>query len=139
MSETFLYTFPQWLVFAGIFVTVYGWIENKRPFRIIGILLFILLGAFALFSISGDYFAGKEFLTTEEIASEEIDEEILNEIPFQAQLLPAYWSFFIAGIIAIPAMILELRNKSAYRILIVISGLIALFGFFIIAGALKAL
>ena len=139
MSETFLYTFPQWLVFAGIFVTVYGWIENKRPFRIIGISLFILLGAFALFSISGDYFAGKEFLTTEEIASEEIDEEILNEIPFQAQLLPAYWSFFIAGIIAIPAMILELRNKSAYRILIVISGLIALFGFFIIAGALKAL
>jgi predicted membrane channel-forming protein YqfA (hemolysin III family) len=57
MNDTLLYTLPQWFIFAAIFVTVYGWIEQKKSFRIIGTFIFVLLGIFSLFVIFGDYLA----------------------------------------------------------------------------------
>ena len=139
MNDTLLYTLPQWFIFAGIFVVTYGWIEDKKPFRIIGALLLVLLGVYSLFILSGDYFAANYYLTPEEIASEELDDEILDEIPFQAKLLPAYLSFVVAAVLALPAIILDIRNSKKYRLFIVLSGLVCLFGFFIIIGAVRTL
>lgn len=139
MHNTFLYTLPQWFIFAAIFVTVYGWVENKKAFRIIGAAIFILLGIYALIILQGDYFSAANFLTPDEIAREELDDEIINEIPFEASLFPAYLSFIFSALFAIPAIYFDFKSKRKYQLFIVISGLIALFGFFIIVGALKSL
>ena len=139
MNETLLYTLPQWFIFAAVIVVTYGWVENKKPFRIIGTVLFLLLGIYSLIILSGDYFAAKDFLTPNEIASEELDGEIIDEIPFQAKLFPAYLSFVLAAILALPAILLDLKNSKKYRWFIILSGLISLFGFFVIIGAVKTL
>ena len=44
--------------------------------------------------------------------------EIIDEIPFQAKLLPAYISFLISGIIAIPSFFLELKNTKFKNVLL---------------------
>ncbi len=139
MNDTLLYTLPQWFIFAGVIVVTYGWVEDKKPFRIIGALIFVLLGIYSLIILSGDYFAANEFLTPEEIASEELDGEIIDEIPFQAKLFPAYLSFIVAAVLALPAFFLDLKNSKKYRWFIVLAGLVSLFGFFIIVGALRML
>lgn len=139
MNETLLYTLPQWFIFAAIFVVVYGWMEDKKPFRIIGAAIFMLLGIFSLFVIFGDYLAAGKFLTPNEIASEELADGIVDEVPFQVKLLPAYLSFIVSAILAIPAIIFDIKNKKVYRWFIISAGLVSLFGFFIIVGILKYL
>ena len=139
MNDTLLYTLPQWFIFSGILVVTYGWIEDKKSFRIIGASILVLLGIYSLFVLSGDYFAASKFLTLEEIASEELDDEIIDEIPFQAKLLPAYWSFVVASVLALPAIFLDIKNNRKYRLFLLLSGFVCLFGFFIIIGALKTL
>jgi hypothetical protein len=139
MNDTFLYTLPQWFIFSAVFVSVYGWVEKKKVFRIIGSSIFILLGFYAVYVIAGDYLAGAEFFTPGEIADKELTDETIEEIPFQAKLLPAYISFVISSIIAIPAVILDLLDKKKYQLFIVLAGLVSLFGFFIIVGGLQNL
>ncbi len=139
MNDTLLYTLPQWLIFSAVVVIIYGWVEQKQPFRIIGALVLVLLGIFSVIILSGDYFAGKDFLTTEEVVREELDDEILNEVPFAVQIFPAYLSFVVTGILALPALILDLKENKRYKLFYVLAGLAALFGFFVIVGALRAL
>lgn len=139
MNDTILYTLPQWFIFAAIFVVTYGWVEDKKAFRVIGALIFVLLGVYSVMIFLGGYFAAGEFLTPEEIASEELNDEIIDEIPFRAKLLPAYWSFVLSAILAIPAILLDFKNSKKYRWFIVLAGLVSLFGFFIIVDALKTL
>ncbi|MCY1722514.1 hypothetical protein OU798_19345 [Prolixibacteraceae bacterium Z1-6] len=139
MTDTFLYTFPQWFVFAGLFMIIYGWIESKKAFRLIGISIFIVLGIYSLVVLLGDYLAIGNYLTPEEVVSEEIDNEILNEVPFQAKLVPAYLCFLIASVLAIPSLILDWKNKKHARILIVIFSLVALMGFFIVVGTVRSI
>ncbi len=139
MNNTFLYTLPQWFIFAGVSVVVYGWVENKKAFRVIGCSIFVLLGIYALIILLGDSFAAENFLTPDEIANEELAEEVIPEIPFQTQFLPAYISFLFSALLAIPALFFEIRNKRKFRIFIVASILVALFGFFIIVGTIKSL
>lgn len=139
MNDTFLYTLPQWFIFAAVFVAVYGWIEKKKAFRIIGASIFVLLGIYSLFIIFGDYLAGGEFLTPGEIADQELTDDAIEEIPFQAKLLPAYLSFIVSAVLAIPAIILDIKNKKSYKWFIIIAGLVSLFGFFAIVGVLQYL
>ena len=139
MNETFLYTLPQWFIFAAVFVAVYGWMENKKEFRIIGASILVLLGIFSLFVITGDSLAAGKFLTPNEIASEELADGIVDEVPFQVKLLPAYISFVLSAVLAIPAIVLDIKNKKMYRWFIILSGLVSLFGFFVIVGILKYL
>ena len=122
MKETLLYTLPQWFTFAAIFVVVYGWMEEKKPFRIIGAVIFILLGLFSLFVIFGGYLAAGKFLTPNEIASEELADGVIDEVPFQVKLLPAYLSFIVSAVLAIPAIIFDIKNKKGYRWFIISAG-----------------
>jgi hypothetical protein len=137
MNNTFLYTLPQWFIFAAIFVVVYGWMEDKKVFRVIGASILILLGIFSLFVIFGDSLAAGKFLTPNEIASEELADGVIDEIPFQAKLLPAYISFVLSAVLTIPAIVLDIKNKKGYRWFIISAGLVSLFGFFVIVGILK--
>ncbi|MFW5822247.1 MAG: hypothetical protein ACOCU7_02555 [Tangfeifania sp.] len=138
-QDTILYTLPQWLVFGAIIGIAYGWVEQKKVFRLIGTSFFILLGMFSGYAIYSGYFSASEFLTPEEIMSEELDENIISEMPFQARLLPAYWSFIVSGILAIPGIWFDLKERKPKRLFIILSGIVALLGFFIIVGELRAL
>ena len=138
-QDIFLYTLPQWLVFAGIISSVYGWVENKKVFRMLGPLLFFALGLFAVFIMLGDYFSSARFLTPEEMVNREMEEELFEELPFQARLLPAYLFFVLAGLLAIPAFLLEWKDRKGKNLLVVIATFVGLIGFFIIVGALRSL
>jgi len=138
-QETLIYTLPQWFVFSAILVTAYGWVERKKTFRILGCVILILLGIFALFSIYSGSFAAYDFLTPDEIVNEELDGELIEEIPFQAKLLPAYWAFVISAVLAFPAIYFDWKNKKPNRLFIILAALVALLGFFIIVGELRML
>nr|WP_319512223.1 hypothetical protein [uncultured Draconibacterium sp.] len=138
MTDVFLYTFPQWIVFAALFGIVYGWVENKKSLRLIGLAAFIVLGLFSLYVILGDFLAPGQFLTPEEIMHEELNDEIINEAPIEAQLLPAYLSFIGASVLALTAFVLDWLDKKQYKLLTVIAGLVALLGFFIVVGAVRS-
>ena len=136
-QDTFIYTLPQWFIFASVLVTVYGWVEGKKHFRIIGSVVLIFLGIFAIWSIVKGYFSASHFLTPDEIISEEMEEEVIDEIPFQAKLLPAYLSFIVSAVLSFPAIYFDWKNKKPTRLFYILAGLVALLGFFIIVGALK--
>lgn len=139
MNDVALYTYPQWFVFAALFAIIYGWVEHKKPFRLIGLSIFILLGVLSLVLILGDYLSVGDYLSPEEIAAEELDDEILNEIPLEAKLLPGYWSFIVASVLAIPALILDWTNKKRAKLFIILTAIIALIGFFIIVGTVRTM
>lgn len=137
-QDTLLYTLPQWFVFAGIIASVYGWVEHKKTFRLLGPVIFFLLGIFSLYSILNGSFSVRDFLTPAEIVSEEMEEEMMEDIPFVAQLLPAYFAFLFSGLLAIPTFILEWKDKKGKNLLVILTALAGLMGFFIIVGALRS-
>jgi hypothetical protein len=138
-QDTILYTIPQWFVFAGIIASVYGWVEHKKTFRLLGPVIFFLLGIFSLYSILGDSFSANEFLTPTEIINEEMETETMEDLPFVAQLLPAYFAFLFSGLLAIPTFILEWKEKKGKNLMVILTALAGLMGFFIIVGALRNL
>lgn len=137
MSDSFIYTVPQWFIFAAIIGMVYGWIEDKKTIRLIGAGVLVALGIFAIVVLSGDYFSAGKYLTQEELANQQLEESIPEEIPFIARLFPAYLLFVISAILAIPTIIFDLRNKKGYVFWAIAAGLSALAGFFVIVGQLK--
>lgn len=138
-QDILLYTLPQWFVFAAIIASVYGWVEHKKSFRLMGPAIFLLLGIFAALVMWSDLFSSYEFLTPEEILKEELEDDLDGDIPFQAMLFPAYLAFVLSGLLAVPALILEWKSRKGKNLLIILTALTALFGFFIIVGALRNL
>lgn len=139
MSATFLYTVPQWIVFAALFMIIYGWVEHKKTFRLIGLFIFILLGILSLLIIFGDYLSVGNYLSPAEVVAEELDDELINEIPIEAKLLPAYWSFVVAAVMSIPTLLLDWKNHKRAKLFIVLTALVALAGFFIIVGTIRGM
>jgi hypothetical protein len=136
-QNTFLYTIPQWIIFVGLISIAYGWVEKKRVFTLIGIGMFTILGGFAIYAITSGYFIFDSYLTPNEIISEELGEDFVESLPTQAKLLPAYWLFVVAGVLAIPSFFLELKKKRLARWFLVVMGMVALGGFFIVIGAVR--
>ncbi len=138
-QDTILYTLPQWFVFAAFIAGVYGWVEKKKIFRLMGIAIMFMLGIFSVYAITSGYFSASEFLTPEEIMNEELEEDAFTEIPFQAKLLPAYWIFIFSAILSIPAFYFELKNKKLRNLFLILMGLLSLLGFFIIVGTIQSI
>lgn len=134
-----LYTLPQWFVFSAVIAIVYGWVEQKKVFMKIGLGILILLSLFSVYLIAAGHFAAGSFLTPEEIVSEQMEDEILPEIPIQVKLLPAYISFIFSGLTALPALYFVQKEKKTGKWLVVISVLISLLGFFMVVGVVKNL
>ncbi len=137
MSDSFIYTVPQWFIFAAIIGMVYGWIEDKKTIRLVGAGVLIALGIFAIVVLSGDYFSAGKYLTQEELANQQLEENLTEEIPFIARLFPAYLLFVISAVLSVPTIIFDLKNKKGYVYWAIIAGLVALAGFFVIVGQLK--
>jgi VIT1/CCC1 family predicted Fe2+/Mn2+ transporter len=137
MSDSFIYTVPQWFIFAAIIGMVYGWIEDKKTIRLIGAGVLIALGIFAIIVLSGDYFSAGKYLTQEELANQQLEESLTEEIPFIARLFPAYLLFVGSAVLAIPTIFFDLKNKKGYVYWAIITGVVALAGFFVIVGQLK--
>ena len=135
-QNTFLYTMPQWFIFASVIALAYGWVEKKRIFTMIGFGILIALGIFAAYAIAKGYFVYHNFLSPEEIMSEEMNGEVLEEMPLEGRILPAYWLFITSGVAAIPGLLLTLKKKKHATTMMYVAGLIALGGFFIIVGAI---
>ncbi len=138
-QDILLYTLPQWFVFAAVISSVYGWVEHKKVFSMLGPVIFLLLGLFAALVLWSDLFLSYEFLSPEEIMSEEADGEITADVPFQALLFPAYLIFVLSGLLAVPAFILQWKDLKYKNLLIVITTLTSLFGFFIVVGAVRSI
>lgn len=138
MTTAFLYTFPQWVVFAALFSIIYGWVENKKEFRITGLIILVAMGLFSIFVLAGNYLAPELYLSPDELMPNKIDEETTNTVPMEKQLLPAYLSFIASSALALGALLLDWFNKKQYRMLTVLTGLVALIGFFIIVGAVRS-
>ena len=148
MNSSFLYTIPQWIIFAGIVAIIYGWVEHKRQFRIIGTSILILLGFYSLYVILGGYLAAHNYFTPYEALMGELEEQemltdndlLFSDVPIETKLFPSYVSFMISAAIAIPALIFELlKNKKLFRIFVLISILVSLAGFFIIIDTIKSI
>lgn len=148
MNDSFLYTVPQWIIFSGIVAIIYGWLEQKEQFRIIGTSILIVLGLFSVYVFFGDFLAAYKYLTPYEAAMLELEEQemlsaeemLFEEIPFQVKIFPAYISFLISGVLAIPALIFELlKNNKLFRVFIILSVIIALVGFFIVVDTIRTI
>ncbi|MDD4107867.1 MAG: hypothetical protein PHH93_04015 [Prolixibacteraceae bacterium] len=138
-QDTFLYTLPQWFIFSAFATYLYGKTEQKKAFRIAGTVITLLLGIFSAYTIISGYFSSYYFLTPEEIINDELLEDIPQEMPFQAKLLPAYITFILAGLLAVPATVLELKNSKLKNLFLVIIAILSLFGFFVIVGTIRGL
>ncbi len=139
MNDSFLYTVPQWIIFAGVVSIIYGWVENKKHFRIIGTSILIILGIYSLYVLLNGYLSAYKFLTPYEIANEELElDTTFEDVPFQVKIFPAYISFLVAAALAIPALVFELlHKKKPFILLIILTVLACLYGFFVIVGTLK--
>jgi len=138
-QDTLLYTLPQWFIFAAFATYLYGKVEQKKIFRIIGSATIILLGIYAFYNIMAGSFSAYNFLSPEEVISEELMENDQQDIPMEAKLFPAYIIFIISGLIAIPATILELKDSKVKNYFFIPLSILTLSGFFIIVGTLKTL
>ena len=138
-QDVFIYTLPQWFIFSAIAVIIYGWIEKKQAFRLIGLFIFVVLGVFSIYTIQAGYFSASHLLTPEELTERSMGDETYTNLPFQARLLPAYWSFVITALLAVPALYFDWKNIKPRKLFTILASLVALFGFFIIVGELRML
>lgn len=137
--NTILYVLPQWLIFSGILVMVYGWVEEKKIFRLIGLGILLLLSIYAIWCVTTGQFAARNFLTPDEVINQELTSEASEEIPLIVKIFPAYLLFIATAIFSIPAIWLEWKERKYSKLFIVLSSLVSLSGFFIIVTALKSL
>lgn len=136
-SNYLLYTLPQWAIFAGITVIIYGWAEKKEVFERIGLVILILLGLFAAYILLSGILIPDKYLTPEEYV---LPEEYLAEddIPLEGKLIPAYWGLVASGILAILSLLLKFIKRGRARLFMVLSGILAIGMFFLILGVIKS-
>lgn len=130
ISNFTVVTIPQWAIFAAISIIIYGWVEQKKIFGLIGIGLMILLGIFAGWVIySGWLIPESMFDTTGTMDGEELFSE--GEIPIEGRMLPLYWALVLNGAISIPVFLVEYSGKKysrALKLLIMLFALMIFFG-----------
>lgn len=131
MEHVYLYTFPQYFIFLALLIFVYGWVEKKQWYRIIGMSLITILGLFALFALL------KLFPASVLKESNDIVEDAEAQLLFWAKLKTAYFSFVAAALSSVPTIWLERKQSRKRHFFTAATALMALFGFFIIVSSLK--
>jgi hypothetical protein len=136
ISNFTIITVPQWAIFAAISVIIYGWVERKKVFGVVGSALIFVLGIFAAWVIfSGMLVPEGLFDTREAFDGEELFQP--GEMPIEGRMLPFYWGMAINGVLGLSAAIAESLNKKYAKILKVMICLIALAIFFGILGVAR--
>lgn len=139
MDIYFLYSIPQWVIFVSLVVIIYGWVEHKKVFGLLGSSFFILLALFSIFAISKGYFVFNNYLSPEEIISQEMEETGLDipGLPVQARLLPIYWGLIISGALACITFFLEWNEKKNIKLFKILLGGFSIGLFFMILAVIK--
>lgn len=130
ISNFTIITVPQWAIFVAVTVVIYGWVEHKKAFGMIGSVILIALGFFAGWAIYKGLLMPEGLFDTKELMD---GEELFlpDELPMEGRLLPFYWALVVNSFIAIGALITDLMNKKAGKFLKVamcIFGLLIFFG-----------
>lgn len=137
ISNFTVLTIPQWAIFASITVMIYGWVEKKRPFGIVGSAIFVALGIFAAWAIAAGLMVPENMLEiNENLPKDELFTP--DELPVEGRLLPFYWVLMFNGIIALAAMLLEIFRKKSATWFKVISVIIAIVVFFLMMAVVRA-
>lgn len=136
ISNFTVLTVPQWAIFAGITVMIYGWIEKKRIFGIIGAAILVLLGLFAAWTIFTGLLIPESALDINENLPKE---ELFNpdELPVEGRLLPFYWLLAVNGLLALAAMLAEIWRKRFANVLKIVIGAVAILVFFLMMAAVR--
>lgn len=137
ISNYTIITVPQWAIFAGITVMIYGWAEKKRTFGIIGSGILVILGLYAAWIIFSGSLVPAGIL---DAADPMGDGQLFSpdELPVEGRLLPHYWGMVINGILALAAMVAEISRKKAAVSLKIITGIFAILIFFLMMGVVKS-
>jgi hypothetical protein len=129
-------TVPQWAVFVAITAVIYGWVEKKKSFRLLGAAILAGLGIFSAWAIYiGALLPESLFDTTEIYNGEELF--MPDEVPTQGRLLPFYWGLVASGGIAIAALIAGIFNHRLAKPLVILMCIVALLMFFGILGVAR--
>jgi hypothetical protein len=136
ISNFTIITVPQWAIFAAITVVIYGWVEQKKAFGMVGSIILMALGIFAGWAIyNGLLMPEGLFDTTEAMDGEELF--LPDELPIEGRLLPFYWGLIVNSVIALGALITDIMNKKVTRVLKVVMCIIGLLIFFGMIGVAK--
>jgi hypothetical protein len=138
ISNFIVLTIPQWAIFVGITVMIYGWTEKKMIFELIGLGLLVLLGVFAAWVVLAGLLVPEELLNQTDPLDETIELFMPDELPIEGRLLPFYWGLIGNGILAAVTMILEILKKRFVFILKITVGIISLALFFLMMAAIHS-
>jgi hypothetical protein len=136
ISNFTVLTVPQWAIFASITVMIYGWVEKKSIFGIVGSAILVALGIFAAYAIAAGLMIPESML---DISENLPKEELFNpdELPVEGRLLPFYWALIANGVLALAAMFAEIYHKKIAAILKIIIGAIGIVVFFLMMAAVR--
>ncbi len=136
ISNYLIITLPQWAIFAGITVLIYGWVEKKRIFGIIGAGILVALGIYAAWAIMSGMLVPEELLEATDPFS---DEKLFSpdELPVEGRLLPHYWGLMFNGLFALATMVSDIYHKRYSTILKVITGSVSVVIFFLMMAAIR--
>lgn len=130
ISNFTVVTIPQWAIFASISIIIYGWVEQKKIFGLIGIALMTVMGIFAGWVIWSGWLIPESMFDTTGV----MDGEVLfseGEIPLEGRMLPFYWGLVLNGALSVPAFLMEYSGKKytkAVKLMIMLLALMIFFG-----------
>lgn len=130
ISNFTVITVPQWAIFAAITVVIYGWVERKKAFGMVGSLILMALGIFAGWAIYNGLLMPEGLFDTKEVMD---GEELFlpDELPIEGRLLPFYWGLIANSVVALCALLTDIMNKKvtkALKVAMCIFGILIFFG-----------
>ena len=136
ISNFTIITVPQWAIFAAITVVIYGWVEQKKAFGMVGSIILMALGIFAGWAIYNGLLMPEGLFDTKEVMD---GEELFlpDELPIEWRLLPFYWGLIFNGVVALGALLTDILKNKMTKGLKVAMCVIGLFIFFGMIGAAR--
>ena len=138
ISNFTVLTIPQWAIFVGITVMIYGWTEKKMIFELIGLGILVLLGFFAAWVLISGLLIPQELLNQTDPLDETVELFLPDELPVEGRLLPFYWGLIGNGILSAATMVVEILKKRFVFILKITVGAISIALFFLMLAAIRS-
>lgn len=136
ISNYVVLTVPQWAIFVAVTAMVYGWLEKKKIFGIVGPGILAALGIYAAYVLFAGLLVPENML---DVSSDLPKDELFNpdELPLEGRLMPFYWGLVCNGVLALVAMIAGIRESNFSGILKSIAGGMAILLFFAMMAVVR--